>query len=73
MTELFKCRKSGTQCCAPKSMIREVIEQKTQTSSPLQRNDTIQPFRPQLPPSQFHLHQPGTSIYFIITKMKIHG
>lgn len=25
MTELFKCRKSGTKCCAPKSMIREVM------------------------------------------------
>ncbi|XP_073997933.1 trypsin-like serine protease domain-containing protein masquerade isoform X2 [Rhodnius prolixus] len=23
MTELFKCKKSGTQCCAPKSLIRE--------------------------------------------------
>lgn len=41
-------------------MIREVIEQKTQTSMPpIQRNDTVQPFRPQLPPSQFHMHQPG--------------
>lgn len=26
MTELFKCRKSGTKCCAPKSMIREVSQ-----------------------------------------------
>lgn len=44
MTELFKCRKSGTQCCAPKSVIREFQEQKqgggsaAQTSS---RNDTV--------------------------------
>ncbi|RZF44597.1 hypothetical protein LSTR_LSTR001355 [Laodelphax striatellus] len=28
MTELFKCRKTGTQCCAPKSLIRELQEQK---------------------------------------------
>jgi len=25
MTELFKCRKHGTQCCAPKSIIREKL------------------------------------------------
>ncbi|XP_065165518.1 protein masquerade [Atheta coriaria] len=24
MTEVFKCRKSGTKCCAPKSLIREI-------------------------------------------------
>ncbi|XP_046687888.1 protein masquerade isoform X2 [Homalodisca vitripennis] len=44
MTELFKCRKSGTQCCAPKSMIRELIEQKNGgggISSSASRNDSI--------------------------------
>lgn len=25
MTEIFKCRKSGTKCCAPKSLIREAL------------------------------------------------
>ncbi|XP_050421336.1 protein masquerade isoform X2 [Adelges cooleyi] len=29
MTDVFKCRKPGTQCCASKSQIREVVEQKT--------------------------------------------
>lgn len=33
MTELFKCRKSGTKCCAPKSMIREVMGFKEETPS----------------------------------------
>jgi len=23
MTEIFKCRKAGTKCCAPKSLIKE--------------------------------------------------
>lgn len=25
MTEIFKCRKMGTKCCAPKYLIREAI------------------------------------------------
>lgn len=29
MTDVFKCRKPGTQCCASKTQIREVVEQKT--------------------------------------------
>jgi len=29
MTDVYKCRKPGTQCCASKTQIREVIEQKT--------------------------------------------
>lgn len=28
MTEIFKCRKSGTKCCAPKSLIREALGHK---------------------------------------------
>ncbi|CAG9855141.1 unnamed protein product [Phyllotreta striolata] len=28
MTEIFKCRKSGTKCCAPKSLIKEALGQK---------------------------------------------
>lgn len=27
MTEVFKCKKSGTKCCAPKSLIKEVLGQ----------------------------------------------
>lgn len=32
MTEIFKCRKSGTKCCAPKSMIREAMGHKEEDS-----------------------------------------
>lgn len=32
MTELFKCRKSGTKCCAPKSLIKEALGQKEESS-----------------------------------------
>ncbi|KAL1493118.1 hypothetical protein ABEB36_011241 [Hypothenemus hampei] len=28
MTEIFKCRKAGTKCCAPKSLIKEALGQK---------------------------------------------
>lgn len=41
MTDVFKCAKSGTKCCAPKTRIQEV-----QANS---RNDTIYPFNNQLP------------------------
>ncbi|XP_054263272.1 protein masquerade isoform X2 [Macrosteles quadrilineatus] len=44
MTELFKCRKSGTQCCAPKSVIRELVEQKNGGGAggpTASRNDSI--------------------------------
>ncbi|KAL0269771.1 UNVERIFIED_CONTAM: hypothetical protein PYX00_007394 [Menopon gallinae] len=40
MTDLFKCRKSGTQCCAPKSLIKEHLEKKNGIDSNA-RNDTI--------------------------------
>jgi kallikrein len=32
MTELFKCRKSGTKCCAPKSLIKEALGQKEEST-----------------------------------------
>lgn len=40
MTDLFKCRKSGTQCCAPKSVIKEHLDKKNGIESN-SRNDTI--------------------------------
>lgn len=41
MTDLFKCAKSGTKCCAPKTRIQEVHT--------LSRNDTVYPFNNQIP------------------------
>lgn len=38
MTDLFKCKKSGTQCCAPKTRILEV------QGTMMSRNDTIPAF-----------------------------
>ncbi|XP_056646484.1 protein masquerade [Diorhabda sublineata] len=32
MTEIFKCKKGGTKCCAPKSLIKDVLSQKDDTS-----------------------------------------
>lgn len=28
MTEVFKCKKFGTKCCAPKTLIKEALGQK---------------------------------------------
>ncbi|KAF4514078.1 UNVERIFIED_CONTAM: hypothetical protein B566_EDAN018959, partial [Ephemera danica] len=59
MTDVFKCRKSGTQCCAPKSVIREVLDQRQPPSPPagpagytpdVSRNDTYSPLTPIYPP-----------------------
>ncbi|XP_058058877.1 protein masquerade [Anopheles bellator] len=47
MTDLFKCKKSGTQCCAPKSKIQEV----QMAASKTKYNDTNGGYPPQaLPP-----------------------
>lgn len=82
MTDVFKCRKPGTQCCASKTQIREVIEQKTgivnQGLNPPQstpqnyggythRNDTLQPYRPHVPSSlQIYTPSPSEHIKFIL-------
>ncbi|XP_008487216.1 protein masquerade, partial [Diaphorina citri] len=61
MTEIFKCKKSGTQCCAPKSVIREVLDQKNGVS----RNDTFtnhyRPYSPQHQPPSHQVHQTALS------------
>lgn len=48
MTELFKCRKSGTKCCAPKSLIKEALGQKDETPysstvSPIEHTTVLVP------------------------------
>ncbi|KAF5303769.1 hypothetical protein FQA39_LY09842 [Lamprigera yunnana] len=42
MTDVFKCRKPATKCCAPKSLIREVLGHKEADSSQTSQN-TVQP------------------------------
>ncbi|XP_069675785.1 protein masquerade-like [Periplaneta americana] len=61
MTDLFRCRKSGTQCCAPKSVIREQLEQKQGGSSQLSRNDTVPAHYLPPPPHPVPTHVPGSS------------
>ena len=64
MTDLFKCRKSGTQCCAPKSVIREHLDKKNGIDNA--RNDTvfpsfgIQPPYKSTPPTNYNvMHTPS--------------
>lgn len=67
MTDLFKCRKSGTQCCAPKSVIREHLDKKNGIDNA--RNDTafVPPFIAQPPykttpaPGYNVIHTPSPS------------
>lgn len=40
MTDVFKCRKSGTKCCAPKSLIKEAISGKDE---PTEKESTVPP------------------------------
>lgn len=62
MTELFKCRKSGTQCCAPKSVIREFQEQKqggVNAAHSTSRNDSVaSQYRPH---NNNNVHSVGSS------------
>ncbi|XP_046742697.1 protein masquerade [Diprion similis] len=41
MTDLFKCKKLGHQCCAPKSIIRELQGDSSNQQSATNRNDTV--------------------------------
>ena len=40
MTDVFKCKKAGTQCCAPKSKVQEVIGVNRNDSFPLATTHT---------------------------------
>ncbi|XP_048507016.1 protein masquerade isoform X2 [Athalia rosae] len=41
MTDLFKCKKLGHQCCAPKSIIRELQGGNSSQQAASNRNDTV--------------------------------
>lgn len=52
MTDLFKCKKSGLTCCAPKSRILEI-------QGIMMRNDTYPNYNPhQIPPYQPNVNYP---------------
>lgn len=55
MTEIFKCRKAGTKCCAPKSSIREALGQQDTEPQP---ENTIQD--PVVSPMNTTPHSPTT-------------
>lgn len=41
LTNLFKCKKQGYQCCAPKSLIRELNGENSTEPILTNRNDTF--------------------------------
>lgn len=54
MTELFKCKKSGTQCCAPKSKIQEQLDKHNRNNT-YAYNPNLGPINPNYPhPQQYY-------------------
>lgn len=55
MTDLFKCKKSGTQCCAPKTKIQEHMDRLHRQNYTYQYNPNVGPINPNYPPpSQYY-------------------
>lgn len=54
MTELFKCKKSGTQCCAPKTKIQEQLDRHNRNQT-YPYNPNLGPVNPNYPhPQQYY-------------------
>jgi hypothetical protein len=52
MTEMFKCKKSGTQCCAPKTKIQDQLDKNNRNQS---YNPNLGPINPNYPhPQQYY-------------------
>lgn len=51
MTDLFKCKKSGTQCCAPKTKIQEQLDKHNRNHT-YQYNPNLGPVNPNYPHQQ---------------------
>lgn len=62
MTDLFKCKKPGTKCCAPKSSIKEILDKDEEDSS--SKESATQPTTITYPPSTSKVLPIGTSKYF---------
>lgn len=56
MTELFKCKKSGTQCCAPKTKIQEQLDKHNRShNQTYPYNPNLGPVNPNYPhPQQYY-------------------
>jgi Clip-domain serine protease homolog masquerade/Trypsin len=54
MTDLFKCKKSGTQCCAPKTKIQEQLDKHNRNNT-YPYNPNLGPINPNYPhPQQYY-------------------
>jgi Trypsin len=60
MTDLFKCKKSGTQCCAPKTKIQEQLDKHNRmTNYTYPYNPNLGPVNPNYPhPQQYYNNYP---------------
>lgn len=59
MTDLFKCKKSGTQCCAPKTKIQENLDKHNRQNYTYPYNPNLGPVNPNYPhPQQYYNNYP---------------
>lgn len=49
ISELFRCKKSGTQCCAPKSKIQELVDRHNRFNYTYPYNPNLGPLNPNYP------------------------
>lgn len=55
MSDLFKCKKSGTQCCAPKTKIQEQLDRHNRHNYTYNYNPSVGPINPNYPhPPQYY-------------------
>ncbi len=55
MTDIFKCKKSGTQCCAPKTKIQEHMDRLHRQNHTYHYNPNVGPINPNYPhPPQYY-------------------
>lgn len=58
MTDMFKCKKSGTQCCAPKTKIQEQLDRHNRNHT-YPYNPALGPINPNYPhPQQYYNNYP---------------
>lgn len=60
MTEMFKCKKSGTQCCAPKSKIQEQLDKHNRNQT-YAYNPNLGPINPNYPHPQQYYNNPNNN------------
>lgn len=69
MSDLFKCKKPGTKCCAPKSSIKEILD-KNDDDLPGKESVT-QPTTISYPLSTSKVLPIGTSKFLCLTQWRI--